>query len=222
MNADPPRVFPYGECALLVELLDLEAVLVADAAVRQAIHDRGGDLPVWAQVVDVVAGARTLLVTFSAAGSAEVLRRTLTALLGGLDLAAAPPPSQQVVQVPVRYDGPDLAEVARRCEISEAEVIERHTIAPWRVAFGGFAPGFAYLTGGDPRLEVPRRSEPRPRVPAGAVGLAGSFSGVYPRPSPGGWQLIGTTEAILWDVDRDPPALLQPGSAVQFVDRGST
>lgn len=221
MNADPPRVLPYGERALLVELLDLEAVLVADAAVRQAIHD-GRHLPVWSQVVDVVAGARTLLVTVATAGAADALRPPLTVLLGGLDLASAPPPSQQVVRVPVRYDGPDLAEVARRCEMSEAEVVERHTVAPWRVAFGGFAPGFAYLSGGDPRLEVPRRSEPRRRVPAGAVGLAGEYSGVYPRPSPGGWQLIGTTEATLWDVDRDPPALLQPGSAVQFVDLGST
>ena len=96
-----------------------------------------------------------------------------------------------------------------------------HTGPPWRVAFGGFAPGFAYLIGGDPRLRVPRRDRPRPSVPAGAVGLAGEFSGVYPRSSPGGWQLIGTTEAVLWDVDRDPPALLRPGATVRFVDAGA-
>jgi KipI family sensor histidine kinase inhibitor len=84
------------------------------------------------------------------------------------------------------------------------------------VAFGGFAPGFAYLIGGDTRLEVPRRDEARTKVPAGAVGLAGEFSGIYPRPSPGGWQLLGHTELSMWDVDRDPPALLQPGTLVQF------
>ena len=91
------------------------------------------------------------------------------------------------------------------------EVVAAHTAAPLRVGFGGFAPGFAYLVGGDERLHVPRRAEPRTKVPAGSVGLAGEFSGVYPRESPGGWQLIGRTDAVLWDVDRDPPALLIPG-----------
>jgi KipI family sensor histidine kinase inhibitor len=98
-----------------------------------------------------------------------------------------------------------------------AEVVSAHTATPWRVGFGGFAPGFAYLVGGDPRLEVPRRAEPRPSVPAGAVGLAGRYSGIYPRSSPGGWQLIGHTDAVLFDVDADPPALLQPGMTVRFV-----
>ena len=111
----------------------------------------------------------------------------------------------------VRYDGPDLDEVARLTGLTHAEVVAAHTGTPWRVAFGGFAPGFAYLVGGDPRLHVPRRDRPRPSVPAGSVGLAGEFSGVYPRSSPGGWQLLGTTDAVLWDADRDPPALLAPG-----------
>ena len=93
-----------------------------------------------------------------------------------------------------------------------------HTSQPWTVGFCGFAPGFSYLVGGDPRLQVPRRAEPRTSVPAGAVGLAGSFSGIYPRSSPGGWQIIGETDAVLWDVERRPPALLQPGSRVVFVD----
>ena len=115
------------------------------------------------------------------------------------------------VEIPVRYDGPDLDDVAGLTGLSRAEVVAAHTGTPWRVAFGGFAPGFAYLVGGDPRLRVPRRDRPRPRCPPGAVGLAGEFSGVYPRSSPGGWQLIGTTDAVLWDVDRDPPALLAPG-----------
>ncbi len=89
---------------------------------------------------------------------------------------------------------------------------------PWQVAFGGFVPGFGYLVGGDPRLHVPRRASPRPSVPAGSVALAGVFTGVYPRSSPGGWQLIGTTDAVLWDPSRVPPALLAPGTTVRFVD----
>ena len=89
---------------------------------------------------------------------------------------------------------------------------------PWRVAFGGFAPGFAYLVGGDTRLIVPRRSSPRTAVPAGSVALAGEFSGIYPRESPGGWQLIGTTDVLLWDTDRTPPALFAPGMVVTFVE----
>ena len=101
------------------------------------------------------------------------------------------------------------------------EVVAAHTGTPWRVAFAGFAPGFAYLFGGDARLQVSRRSEPRTSVPAGSVGLAGEFSAVYPRSSPGGWQLLGHTDATLWDVDRQPPSLLQPGSVVHFVDVGT-
>ena len=119
--------------------------------------------------------------------------------------------------IDVVYDGADLDEVARLTGLDRRRGDRRaHRHAPWRVGFGGFAPGFAYLVGGDERLNVPRRAEPRTKVPAGSVGLAGEFSGVYPRESPGGWQLIGHTDAALWDVDRDPPALLTPGMWVQF------
>ena len=130
-------------------------------------------------------------------------------------------PEGAVVEVAVHYDGPDLAEVADLTGLTPAEVVDAHTGTPWTVAFGGFAPGFGYLVGGDPRLRVPRREVSRPSVPAGSVGLAGEFSGVYPRPSPGGWQLIGSTDAVLWDVERDPPALLAPGTTVRFVDAGA-
>jgi KipI family sensor histidine kinase inhibitor len=119
----------------------------------------------------------------------------------------------------VRYDGEDLPEVARMCGLTEREVAVRHLEATYLVAFCGFAPGFAYLTGGDPVLRVPRRADPRTRVPAGAVGLADEFTGVYPRPMPGGWQLIGRTDAVLWDLGREPPALLLPGTRVRFVER---
>jgi KipI family sensor histidine kinase inhibitor len=118
------------------------------------------------------------------------------------------------VEIEVVYDGPDLDEVGELTGLGRAGVVEAHTATPWRVAFGGFAPGFAYLVGGDPRLEVPRRAESRTSVPAGSVGLAGEFSGVYPRSSPGGWQLIGRTDAELWNLERG--ALLTPGCTVVF------
>lgn len=215
-----PTVLACGERALLVELGALDAVLAADAAVRRAVAQASLGTP-WAEVVDVVPAAQTLLVTLRPNGELSTLRRALTSLLSGLDPEDRRVSDDQVVRILVQYDGPDLGDVARLCSLSPSEVVALHTAAPWQVAFGGFAPGFAYLTGGDTRLEVSRRAEPRTVVPAGAVGLAGSFSGIYPRPTPGGWQLIGTTEATLWDVERDPPALLQPGWWVQFVDAGA-
>ncbi len=123
----------------------------------------------------------------------------------------------QVVEIPVRYDGPDLAEVAELTGLSVREVIAAHTGTDWRVAFGGFAPGFAYLSWGDPRLAVPRRQEPRTSVPAGSVALAGSFSAIYPRSSPGGWQLIGHTDVVVFDVDRGTtrPAATGRGRALR-------
>ena len=120
------------------------------------------------------------------------------------------------VVVDVVYDGPDLADVAGQTGLTAAQVIEAHTATLWRVGFSGFAPGFAYLIDGDPRLRVPRRREPRTSVPAGSVGLAGEFSAVYPRRSPGGWQLIGRTDAVLWNLDRAHPALLTRGMWVRF------
>jgi KipI family sensor histidine kinase inhibitor len=164
-------------------------------------------------VVDVVPGARTVLLTTDGPGYLPPLRTALGTLsptsAQGLDAG-------NTVEVPVIYDGPDLSDIARLTGLAEDDVVTAHTGTPWKVAFGGFAPGFAYLIGGDTRLEVPRRDEARTKVPAGAVGLAGEFSGIYPRPSPGGWQLLGHTELSMWDVDRDPPALLQPGTLVQF------
>jgi KipI family sensor histidine kinase inhibitor len=122
------------------------------------------------------------------------------------------------VELEVRNDGVDLAEVARLTGLGPDEVVAAHTGQDWVVAFSGFAPGFGYLRGlsGDQPLTVPRRDQSRVRVPAGAVALAAGYTGVYPRSSPGGWQLIGSTQARLWDVERDPPALLRPGVRVRF------
>src|SRR6266508_2649229 len=120
-------------------------------------------------------------------------------------------------ELPTTYDGADLALVAEHWGVSPAEVVRRHTATEFRVAFCGFAPGFGYLTGLPEELAVPRLDTPRARVPAGSVGLAGRYCGVYPSPSPGGWLLIGRTSVRLFDVDEDPPALLAPGTRVRFV-----
>ncbi len=121
-----------------------------------------------------------------------------------------------LVTVPVRYDGPDLAEVARLWRTAEREVAEVVGSVVFRVAFCGFAPGFGYLTGLPERFHLPRRATPRTAVPAGSLALAGEYAGVYPRSSPGGWQLIGSTDAVLWDPQREPAALFTPGARVRF------
>jgi KipI family sensor histidine kinase inhibitor len=125
------------------------------------------------------------------------------------------------VDLPVVYDGEDLAEVARVTGLSPAAVVQAHPAQVWTVGFCGFAPGFAYLRGEHDRLRVPRRDTPRTTVPAGSVGLADHWSGVYPRRGPGGWQIIGHTERRIWDLDREPPALPHPGTRVRFVDRNA-
>ena len=212
-----PRLLGCGEHAVLVEVDGLAEVLAMTAAIRAAVEagDQG-----FADVVDVVPGATTVLVTVDDwVGTAE-LRTGLAALSPAAGPAADEPESTRVVEIPVHYDGPDLDEVARLTELSRDEVIAAHTGSTWQAGFVGFAPGFAYLTGGDPRLAVGRRAEPRTSVPAGSVALAGEFSAVYPRSSPGGWQLIGRTDAVLFDVDRDPPALVPPGAVVRFVEVG--
>ena len=200
------KVFPFGDAALLVELDDLDAVLALAAAIQAQRLDG---------VLDVVPAARTVLVLAQPGTSLDSLVAHVTSL-SSASLRESVATEAVAVEIAVVYDGPDLTEVAQLTGLEEDEVVAAHTGTPWRIAFGGFAPGFAYLTGGDPRLSVPRRDEPRTTVPAGAVGLAGEYSGVYPRSSPGGWQLIGRTDAVLWDAERDPPALLAPGGTVRF------
>lgn len=199
----------YGDQALLLEFDSTAEVLAATDAIRSA------ELP---GVLDIVPASRTVLIKLANPRYQAPTRQRL----GKLSVASGAVSASGAradIQIDVVYDGPDLAEVARLTGLTPEQVVAAHTGTPWRVGFGGFAPGFAYLIGGDPRLEVPRRAEPRTKVPVGSVGLAGEFSGVYPRESPGGWQLIGRTsddQAPLWDLDRDPPALLTPGMWVQF------
>jgi KipI family sensor histidine kinase inhibitor len=197
------RVLPYGDRALLVELPDLAAV----AALREALER--SPLPGQRELVPA---ARTVLVLLDRPPA-----QTDAAVLRGLrlDTAAAPAPGRSV-DLPVVFDGPDLPEVAELTGRSVPALVETLTSTRFVVGFGGFVPGFAYLTGLPPELHVPRRATPRTRVPAGSVGLAGPFAGAYPRASPGGWQLVGRTDAVLFDVDREPPALLVPGVRVRF------
>jgi KipI family sensor histidine kinase inhibitor len=199
------RLLPYGRSALLVEVDSLEESMQLAAALR------GARLP---YVADLVLAERSVLVVTD--GALDELRRDLPIL----PLQASPVPAEpgEVVELPVTYDGPDIEVVASLTGLSPEQVVTAHTGKPWVVAFGGFVPGFAYLVGGDTRLEVPRRADPRTQVPAGAVALGGRYSGVYPRETPGGWQLIGRTDATLWDATRDPPALLRPGVQVRFVE----
>ena len=202
------RILTASDRALLVEAADLDEAMRLNLAWESL-----------AGVVERIPGARTVLVRFdplrtTAADLAEVLAATE---VGGEHV-----PHTREVTVPVRYDGEDLEDAAALLGVSADELVGRHLAARWQVAFSGFAPGFGYVVSNDPLFDVPRRSSPRTRVPAGSVALAGYFTGVYPRESPGGWQLIGQTDAVMWDIDRDPPALLSPGSLVRFerVERG--
>lgn len=199
-------VLDYGDQALLLQFDSTAEVLVWTTALREAT------LP---GVLDIVPASRSVLVKLDGPRYQSVVRHRLRTLRVASDAAPLAPQDERMV-IDVVYDGADLAEVADRTGLTTAQVINAHTATPWHVGFCGFAPGFAYLVGGDSQLAVPRRSEPRPSVPAGAVGLADGFSGIYPRQSPGGWQLIGHTDAVLWDIDRQNPALLVPGVWVQF------
>ncbi len=199
-------VLDYGDQALMVQCGSTAEVLAWANALRGAA---------WPGVIDIVAAARTVLVKLDGPRCQGVIRQRLRKLRVDVNEVARADRGADVV-IDVVYDGPDLAEVASHTGLTTAQVINAHTATPWRVGFAGSVPGFAYLVDGDPRLRVPRRSDPRTSVPAGSVGLAGEFSAIYPRRSPGGWQLIGHTDAVLWDIERPDPALLTQGMWVQF------
>jgi KipI family sensor histidine kinase inhibitor len=197
------RILRYGARALLIECADTDEV----AAVRAGLLRRRADLPAFDDLVPA----------------------ELTVLIDGLDDPAAlsrhlerwefPRQTAQsgpLITLPVRYDGPDLADVARAWDLTPAEAARLHSGIEYLVAFCGFAPGFAYLTGLPEKYRLPRRATPRTSVPPGSVAVAGPYTGVYPRSSPGGWHLIGTTDAALWDLGRTEPALLAPGTRVRF------
>ncbi|WP_405610309.1 allophanate hydrolase subunit 1 [Streptomyces sp. NBC_00076] len=202
------RALPVGDGALLVEVASGDE---AQALHAELVRRRAAGL---LTVREIVPAARTVLLD----GLDDPGR--LASELTASEVPGTPPREQDVLDIPVRYDGPDLADVAAHWGVPEQEVARIHAGTEFRVAFCGFAPGFGYLTGLPARYDVPRRATPRTRVPAGSVGLAGPYTGVYPRSSPGGWQLIGTTDTVLWDHARVPVALLSPGTRVRFVRVG--
>jgi len=198
-----------GHEALLLECGGPDAVRAAYAEARR--RHAAGEL----SCTDIVPAAATLLL--------DGLRDP-QAVLAGLEGWPDDAPADledRLVELSVTYDGPDLESVAQHAGLDVDEVVDRHRSTEFVVAFCGFAPGFAYLSGLPEELHVPRLEKPRPKVPPGSVGLAGEFTGVYPRSSPGGWQLIARTDTTLWDLEKDPPALLAPGTRVRFADRGA-
>ncbi|MFD3596304.1 allophanate hydrolase subunit 1 [Nocardia sp. NPDC058640] len=208
------RIRPAGDRAMLITLDDPRPVQRLASALR--VHAIAG-------VEDVLPAAETVLITMHSVNYGTQVRRELISLLDRLDQQPPQPDvsrgtvDENIVEIPVRYDGEDLPEVARLLDLSIPEVIASHTGTVWHCAFVGFAPGFGYLTSPDGRLTVPRRARARTAIPPGAVALAAGYSGVYPRGTPGGWQVIGTTDLRMWVVDRDPPALVRAGSSIRFV-----
>lgn len=202
------RVLPAGPHALLVELADQADVLGLHAEIERRLESAKG-WP-WPRPSDIVPAARTVLLD----GLEDPA--PVGAALRGWEVAPLSAPDGETVRCPVVYDGPDLDAVAAHWDLSRRQAIELHTTTEFVVAFCGFAPGFAYLTGLPADRGVPRRETPRTQVPAGSVALAGEYSAVYPSRSPGGWQLIGRTTLSLWDPGREPAALLTPGVRVRF------
>ncbi|RSM42510.1 allophanate hydrolase subunit 1 [Amycolatopsis balhimycina DSM 5908] len=195
------RLLPCGRRAVLVESDD---VLGFQAALTQSLPDG---------VEELVPAARTLLVRFDPSVTDADRLGALLRQVSPVDSAVS---EAGEVVIPVVYDGEDLDGVAAETGLSVGSLISRHTAGTYISAFCGFAPGFAYLAGSDPLLHVSRRSSPRTRIPPGSVAIAGEYSAVYPSASPGGWRLLGRTDVPVWDVERDPPNLLPPGTKVRF------
>ncbi|OKJ78583.1 5-oxoprolinase subunit B family protein [Streptomyces sp. CB02460] len=197
-------------------LVELDCGERAQALHAELLRRRArGELPA---VREIVPGARTVLLD-GIADRTPGGRSALARALVSWDIPPLRHGAGDAVEIPVVYDGPDLADVADAWGVTAEEVPGIHAGTEFRVAFCGFAPGFGYLTGLPEHLHTPRRATPRTRVPAGALALAGPYTGVYPRSSPGGWQIIGrmSRQEELWNPAREPAALLSPGTRVHFV-----
>lgn len=213
---DEPQITPLGDDALLVSFA--QSVTWATGMHVRAVADHIRDSHL-AYVTDVVPAYTTLAVYYDGgAVTFEVIACVISDALR--ENPTQTTVSSQPVEIPVVYDGPDLAEVAGRSGLTVDDVIAKHCSRAYRVYLLGFAPGFAYLGDLDAALILPRRSLPRVRVPAGSVAIAGAQTAVYPLETPGGWHLIGTTSTVMFDARRDPPALLRAGDTVRFVRVG--
>ena len=197
------RVLPFGPGALLAEYDSLAEVMSVDAVLRES-NLTGID--------EIIPAARTVLVTFG-----QVDRAALHELL--VPGAAAGRVEGPLVEIPVVYDGADLEEVAAATGLSIEQVVDIHSSIVYSAAFLGFTPGWAYLVGLPPSLQLPRRKTPRTAVPPGSVAIANEFTGVYPTLSPGGWHLLGHTDVQMFDVEREKPALVLAGDRVRFVPK---
>ncbi|MCW2623234.1 MAG: hypothetical protein JWL64_2836 [Frankiales bacterium] len=198
---------PAGRRAALLQP-DGDAPAAVAVAVRLLAAQAGVALE------DVVPGAETVLVVADGPVGLARLLAALPDLAGPADLAGQSGPP---LWLAARYDGPDLGAVAEGTGLAVDEVVRRHSAVTYRAAFGGFAPGFAYLAGLDPALVLPRRATPRTAVPAGSLAIADAWTAVYPRSSPGGWHLLGTVDTPMFDLDREPAALIRPGQLIRFV-----
>ncbi|UQX89611.1 allophanate hydrolase subunit 1 [Jatrophihabitans telluris] len=198
-----PRCQPYGDRAVLIDGIDDPARLAAQLA-------RAGQMPA---LIDIVPAAESVLVVFDP--SLVTIGMIEQAAAAAAEPVSTDPGLEEIV-LEVRYDGPDLPAVADELGWSVERVVATHSQAPYAVRFCGFSPGFGYLTGLPREMQLARLDEPRTRVPAGSVGVAGEYTGVYPNESPGGWRILGRTKARLFDVERRPPALLVPGRPVRF------
>lgn len=206
------EIRPMGESALLIDFSTAANPLARVLRAHSAVKDLTG-------VIDAVPAAQTLLIRFD--GSARTYASAVKDAVERSRAENVDVAKHKSVTIPVTYNGPDLAPLAEQLGMSAEALITWHTQMPWVAAFGGFAPGFYYLVRGEgqgfpPAHDVPRLTTPRTHVPKGAVGLAGRFAGVYPIESPGGWQLLGRTDVEMWDLHRGEPALLAPGTRVQF------
>jgi 5-oxoprolinase (ATP-hydrolysing) subunit B len=193
-------VRPVGDHAALIEVADNHQA----QSVAQAARARYGD-----QLIEVVPGHATVLVVWRAGSVIDAAQ---------LAASSNAPVLNRAETIRVRYDGADLEDAASALGISQEEMIRRHSGAEYTVAFLGFVPGFPYLIAEEPSalLSLPRLTTPRTEVPAGSVAVAAGYCGIYPRPSPGGWNLLGHTDVVLFDAAREPPALLEPGMRVRF------
>ncbi|MGN0064798.1 MAG: allophanate hydrolase subunit 1 [Nocardioides sp.] len=203
------RFLPAGVDGLLVEVGSTDQVLALHAGIEQ--ERAAGRL---VGVREVVPAARTVLLLLD---PDRTTPDALRALVAGLPLDAPPARQATPLDVPVRYDGPDLDDVCDLLGMGREEFVAWHGSERWQVAFTGFAPGFGYLVRPGHRTPVPRLDAPRTRVPAGAVAMADLFTGVYPLATPGGWRIVGHTELVLFDLDAEPAATLHPGRTVRFV-----